>query len=341
MSPGPLVSIVTPCLDPGGRLVRCLESVASQTYPRVEHIVVDGGSTDGTVELLRQRGVRFVSEADGGQAQAINKGFGLASGDWLGWLNADDALTPRSLELAMAAAARTPSAGWIYGRCEIRQGSVSSIFEPPARVDRRTVEERNLFAQPGTLVARWALDRVGPLDERFHLVMDFDLWLRLIDARAPAVYVPEVLAVFEIHADSKTGTVPMREWELENAVAMLRRGHPSDGAALLGRAAARSAADGASQIERARLEEEIAEAIAYGSRIVAGLDVATLRAAAYAQAAESEFLAPSANRRYRYLFSPEPWRLARTRKRLFAVLTAAVFRFVRRRARTSKRAATR
>lgn len=329
MSTGPLVSIVTPCLDPGERLVACLDSVASQTYARVEHLVVDGGSTDGTVELLRERGVRFVSEPDEGQAQAINKGFGLATGDWLGWLNADDLLTPRSVELAMAAAARSPSAGWLYGRCEIRRGSESSVFEPPAHVDRRTVQERNLFAQPGTLVARWALDQVGSLDEDLHLVMDFDLWLRLIDAGVPAVYVPEVLAIFEIHADSKTGTIPTREWELENAKAMLKRGHLSDGAALLGRTAARSAADAASRVERARLEEEIAGVIVYGGA-VSELDVATLRAAAFAQAAECELFAPS--RRYRYLLSPEPWRVAKTRRRLGSVLATAAVRFAVRRA---------
>src|SRR3954454_12381822 len=111
MSTPPLVSIVTPCLEPGERLARCLESVAAQTYPRIEHIVVDGGSTDGTVKELRKRGVRFVSEPDDGQTQAINKGFALARGDWLGWLNADDVLTTRAVELAVSGARETPGAG--------------------------------------------------------------------------------------------------------------------------------------------------------------------------------------------------------------------------------------
>src|SRR4051812_47745101 len=109
-----LVTIVTPCLNPGDRLARCLDSVAAQTHRQVEHIVIDGGSTDGTVDLLRARGVRFVSEPDRGQTQAINKGFDLAQGEWLGWLNADDELTPTSIELALAALDRTPGAGWAY-----------------------------------------------------------------------------------------------------------------------------------------------------------------------------------------------------------------------------------
>lgn len=334
MSSDPLVSIVTPCLNPGERLLRCLDSVAAQTYPHVEHVVVDGGSTDGTVELLRERGVRFVSEPDDGQAQAINKGFGLANGAWLGWLNADDFLTPRSAERAMDAVARRPSAGWIYGRCEIREGSERSIYEPPARVDRRTVRERNPFAQPGTLVARWALERVGPLDEQLDLVMDFDLWLGLIDAAVPALYVPEVLAVFEIHPDSKTGSIPARDWALEDAAAMLKRGHTDDGALLLGRIAARSVHEFGSAIDRGRLEGEITRVIAYGRQLASPLDEATVRASAYAEAAERELFAP--RRRYRYLFSPEPWRVSRTRRRLASVITARMIRFVIRRAHPGK-----
>ena len=335
MSSKPLVSIVTPCLNPGERLVACLDSVAAQTYPRIEHVVVDGGSTDGTVELLRERGVRFVSEPDEGQAQAINKGFALADGDWLGWLNADDLLAPDATRLAMAAASQDPAAGWIYGRCEIRTGANSTVFDPPARIERQTLQERNMLAQPGTLVARWALDRVGPLDERFHLVMDFDLWLRLVGARIPAIYVPEVLAVFEIHEGSKTGSVPPREWALEGARAMLENGHTSDGAALLGRTAARSAQDEGSGVDRARLEEEIARMLSHGRKTAPGLDEATVRAAAYGEAAERELFAP--RRRYRYLFSPEPWRVSRTRKRLGQVLATAAARFVRRRARRMAR----
>lgn len=326
MSSDPLVSIITPCLNPGERLVRCLDSVAAQTYSRVEHVVVDGGSTDGTVELLRERCVRFVSGPDEGQTQAINKGFDLAGGDWLGWLNADDVLTPRAAELAMAAVAENASAGWVYGQCEIRRESGVSIFEPPAHINQRTLQDRNMLAQPGTLVARSALDRVGALDEQFDLVMDFDLWLRLVDAGIPAVYVPAVLASFEIHAGSKTGSVSPREFALENAAAMFKSGRLSDGAALLGRIAARSSHDFGEFIDRARLEDEIARAIANGRELVPELDVAMVRAAAYAEAAERELFSP--RRRYRYLLSPESWRVSRTRKQLRSVLAAAAVRRV-------------
>jgi len=90
---GPLVSVVTPCLDPGPRLSRCIESVRNQTYGNVEHVIMDGGSTDGTVKLLRSSSVsRWVSEPDRGQTDALNKGFALCTGELLGWVAADDTL---------------------------------------------------------------------------------------------------------------------------------------------------------------------------------------------------------------------------------------------------------
>src|SRR5258708_606477 len=132
----PLVSIVTPCLNPGHRIVPCLDSVSVQTYRDVQHIVIDGGSTDGTVQLLPERWVRFVSEEDRGQTDAINKGFALATGDRLGWLNADDELTERSIECALAALEAAPEAGWAYGDNDLRTDG--QLFEraaqPPTHV---------------------------------------------------------------------------------------------------------------------------------------------------------------------------------------------------------------
>src|SRR5690348_5923041 len=198
------VSVVTPCLNPGDRLVRCLDSVAGQTYRDLEHIIVDGGSTDGTIELARSHGLRVISEPDRGQTDALNKGFALATGDYLGWLNADDWLVPEALERVVETFAANPGVGWVYCDCEIRrEGGEREVARPPARLDKQTLELGNRLTQPGVFVARWALDRVGPLDEEIHLAMDFDLWLRLVDAEVPSAYIPEALAVFEIHDLSK------------------------------------------------------------------------------------------------------------------------------------------
>ncbi|MGH2747922.1 MAG: glycosyltransferase family 2 protein [Actinomycetota bacterium] len=231
--------MITPTLDPGPRLERCIQSVAAQTYPNVEHIVVDGGSTDGTAELLSgTQGTRWVSEPDSGQAAAINKGFALARGAILGWLNADDALTPRAIELVVDAFRARTDAGWVYGDVKVTEG-VREEIERPARLDKPlTWAVRNIAAQPGSFNARWALERVGYLDEGFHYMMDCDLWLRLIDAGIPGVYVPETLAVFEVHEGSKSGRVSHAEFLVEEALARLKSGRARTAAVAFGRAAA-------------------------------------------------------------------------------------------------------
>ncbi|HWX08348.1 MAG TPA: glycosyltransferase family 2 protein [Gaiellaceae bacterium] len=307
-----LVSIVTPCLNPGERLVRCLDSVAAQTYPHVEHLVIDGGSTDSTVELLRERGIRFVSEPDRGQTDAINKGFALGRGAWLGWLNADDVLMPQAVELALVGLEAVPSAGWAYGDNDLwRDGDRrESTSRPPAHVDASALENGNLIPQAGSVIARWALDRIGPLDEELDLAMDYDLWLRLIDAGVPGVYVPDTLAAFELHGESKSGSIDRSEFRLEWARVLLKSGRGESAALMLGRAAAAAAQPEGRRIEPSRLEDEIARMTA----LVHGMDVRTVRVSAYAEAALLELhLRP---RGFRYLLRPEAWSMRDTRGRL-------------------------
>jgi GT2 family glycosyltransferase len=329
MSRLPVVSIVTPCLNPGGRLVRCLDSVAAQTYPRIEHIVVDGGSTDGTVELLRERGVRFISEPDRGQTEAINKGFALATGDWLGWLNADDALAPRAVELTVAALEAEPEAGWAYGNNSVLIGGVEEpVSQPPTHLDVRALANGNLVPQAGSLVARWALERVGPLDEDFDLTMDYDLWLRLIDAGVRSVYVPDTVATFELHEHSKSGSIDRSAFRLEWAISLLKHSHRRAATLMLGRAAAAAAQADAQRIDRSRLEHEIAAAAGRARSHTTDVDLRTLRASAYAEAALLELhLRP---RGFAYLLRPEPWLSREPRTRLFAVLARGAVRRLRR-----------
>src|SRR5947207_680895 len=138
------VSVVTPCLNPGERLVRCLDSVSRQTYADVEHVVVDGGSTDGTVELARSRGLLVVSEPDRGQTDALNKGFALATGGYVGWLNADDWLVAEAIERIVDTFAANPRVGWVYCDCEIRQeGGNREVARPPDRLNKETLEFGN------------------------------------------------------------------------------------------------------------------------------------------------------------------------------------------------------
>lgn len=238
MSDAPLVSIITPTFNPGRRLERCLASVSSQTYSPIEHIVVDGGSTDGTLDVLgRVPGIRYVSEPDGGQADAINKGFGMARGSILGWLNADDVLRPGAVK-ATADALRSGESGWTIGDVVVVSEGHGEV-ERPAQPDKpQTWRARNVAAQPGSFISRWALEKVGFLDPSFHYMMDLDLWLRLIDGGAPHRYLPEVLAVFEVHSDSKSGSVPHSHFLVDDARARWKSGRFTDAAFAFGRAIA-------------------------------------------------------------------------------------------------------
>lgn len=219
------------------RLARCIESVRAQGYPAVQHIVIDASSTDGTVELLRStRGVEWVSEADRGQGHALNKGFARAGGEILGWLNADDQLAPGSLERVVDAFRSRPEAGVVYGDIEVIEDGRATRVKPRGAMTTAGLRGGNVISQPGTFWTRAAWDRVGAtIDESFHLTMDFELWLRFARTGVESVYLPEVLARFEVHPGSKTGSVPSRQFAEEEARALEKHGDFSGAASALQR----------------------------------------------------------------------------------------------------------
>lgn len=235
----PLVSIITPALNPGVRLTRCIESVRRQSYEHVEHIVIDGGSSDGTVSLLKETDdVQWISEPDLGQSDAINKGFKLGQGELLGWVNADDVLEETAVEATVRLLLQHPEAGWSLGGVRI-QDHRGAWIRTPDPVDKPLWwAAGGLAAQPGSFTCRWALDRVGLIDETLQLTMDLDLWLRLIDAGIPHVVVPSVVASFEVHGGSKTGAIPHSAFIAEEAWVRLRSGRVRTAALAVGRASA-------------------------------------------------------------------------------------------------------
>ena len=231
----PSISIVTPCLNAAATIEEALASVRSQGYPRLEHLVVDGGSDDGTVELLRRAGVRHVSERDRGRVDAVNKGVRMTSGEVIGFLNADDRYEPGALVAVGKAFAERPDAMWATGYCRIidRRGreirrAVTAYKNLLLRgFSYRLYLTQNFVSDPATFVRRRALEEAGPLDERYLISHDYDLWLRIARRHEPLV-IRRYLASFRM----AEGTLSMAGFERqfrEHAEVARRhgRGHPA------------------------------------------------------------------------------------------------------------------
>lgn len=202
----PLVTVVTPSLNQGRFIRQTIESVLTQPYPALEYVVIDGGSTDGTLEILAGYGDRltWVSEPDGGQAAAINKGWRRARGSVLAYLNSDDTYLPGAVARAVAALQAHPEAGAVYGDGyhTDERGTVTAPYPTePFRLDR--LAETCFICQPTVFIRRGVLEEVGLLDESLHYCLDWDLWIR-IARRAPFVYVPGYLATTRLHTGAKT-----------------------------------------------------------------------------------------------------------------------------------------
>jgi GT2 family glycosyltransferase len=204
----PLVTIVTPSLNQGRFIGEAIESVRAQDYPRIEHIIMDGGSRDETSEVVARHadGLTWISERDNGQSDAINRGLRMASGQIMSWLNADDRLLPGAVRAVVDAMAGDPSAMLVYGDGDLIDVSGRKLwpfrFTEPFNL-RRLVEVGDFILQPAAFFRREVLERVGYLDETLHWCMDWDLWIR-IGRCVPVRYLPVPLAQVRIHPDTKT-----------------------------------------------------------------------------------------------------------------------------------------
>ncbi|MBI2755084.1 MAG: glycosyltransferase [Chloroflexi bacterium] len=202
-------SIVTPSFNQGAYLEATIQSVLEQAYPAIQYMVVDGGSSDNSADVIRRYAERlayWVSEPDRGQSHAINKGWRRATGEVVAWLNSDDMYLPGTLRRVAQIFDRDAAVGLVYGDCimlDERSGeSAPCPAGPPTLAS--LLRDANGIPQPSAFVRRSILDRVGLLDESLHLAMDYDLWLRVL-AVAPGVRVGgEPLAVIRDHPGTKT-----------------------------------------------------------------------------------------------------------------------------------------
>jgi glycosyltransferase involved in cell wall biosynthesis len=207
-----MLSVLTPSFQYGRFLGDALASVLEQNGLEVEHIVQDGGSTDGTVELLRAAppGVRWVSEPDGGQSDALNRALARARGEWVAWLNADEFYLPGGLARLLDAAKET-GADVVYGDCVFvdEQGRVLRLV-PQHRFYRRILEQFGPFiASCATIFRREVLGET-PWDPAVERIMDWDLYLRLAAAGARFHWIPYPVGAFRVHGSRITARPAMQ-----------------------------------------------------------------------------------------------------------------------------------
>jgi glycosyltransferase involved in cell wall biosynthesis len=204
----PLVSIVTPSFNQAPYLEATIQSVLAQDYPRLEYIIIDGGSADGSLEIIRRYAKRLAhwsSEPDAGQTDAINKGFARAQGEILAWLNSDDLYRPGAVGEAAEFLQRHPEIGLVYGDADFVDDAGEVIGRFPSRQTSLARLRRGYVHIPQQAsffrASLWRL--VGPLDPSFNFAMDYDLWVR-IASLSPLVHVPRTWASFRLHRDAKT-----------------------------------------------------------------------------------------------------------------------------------------
>ena len=216
MNEQPRVSIITPSFNQARYIEATIQSVLTQDYPNIEYIIVDGGSQDGTVDIIKKHEGRiawWVSEQDKGQTDAINKGFARANGQILAWLNSDDTYEPGAISAAVKYLQAHPEVGMVYGDCNFinETGQVIGKFGS-AQTDHRLLRQGYVHIPQQTMFFRADLwKQVGPLDPSFYFAMDYDLWTRLA-ARTKLKYVPQTWANFRLHTTGKTIAADDRCW---------------------------------------------------------------------------------------------------------------------------------
>ncbi len=211
-----LVSIITPSFNQAEFIEETIKSVLNQDYTNIEYIIIDGNSDDGTIEIIKKyEGVikKWISEPDQGQTDAINKGFAMAKGEVLAWLNSDDTLEPGAVREAVEFLSANPDAGMVYGDCNFidKNGTCFGKF-PANQTDYKRLKRGYVHIPQQASFFRSKLWRqVGPLDPSFYFAMDYDLWVRLA-AISELVYYPRNWANFRLHGDAKTIADDDRCW---------------------------------------------------------------------------------------------------------------------------------
>jgi len=201
------VSVVTPSYNQGQFIERTLQSVASQTGVEIEHVVFDGGSTDETVDVLKEFSppVRWVSKKDKGQTDALNQGIQATDGDIIGWLNSDDVYYPGTLARVVEYFEANPEVEVMYGLADYIDVDDHAFDDYPTEPwDFERLKETCFICQPALFFRRSVVDRFGLPDDTLHYCMDYEYWLRIANGGVQFAFLEEKLAASRLYAENKT-----------------------------------------------------------------------------------------------------------------------------------------
>lgn len=222
------ISIITPSWNQAPFIERTIRSVLDQGYPNLEYIVMDGGSTDGTIDILKRYEGRLVwtSEKDKGQTDAINKGIKRSTGDIIAYLNSDDVYEPGALRRVADHFSAHPETMWLTGKCRIIDERDREIRRPITAYKNFLLRHysyslllvTNPVSQPATFWRRGVVSELGLFDEAEHLVMDYDYWLR-IGKKYPLTVLDGYLAGFRVYAATKTSSSFLTTFKREMVLA--------------------------------------------------------------------------------------------------------------------------
>ena len=212
----PMVSIVTPSFNQAQFVEETIRSVLLQGFPNLEYIFIDGGSTDGTLDIVKkyEHWLIWVSEQDDGQSDAINKGWGKSRGEVITWINSDDFYSPNALRLVMEKFICSTESDFICGDCNCvnAQSRNLGILRSSNFDLRRQMTGRNQILQPSTFFRRKILDQIGVLDVSLQYVMDYDFWVRALIAGSTMQHIPEMFSNYRIHHHAKSIASQLSLW---------------------------------------------------------------------------------------------------------------------------------
>ncbi len=202
----PKISIITPSYNQGAFIERTIQSVLSQEYPNLEYIIMDGGSTDETVSILKKYEGQLIwkSKKDRGQAHAINKGMNVATGEIVAFLNSDDTYQPGTLRQVGEIFAAHPNIHFLYGHGRLIDADDKEIgFYNTLYENHEKLAESCGISQPSAFWRKAIMSTVGDFDESYSYTMDYEYWMR-VSAHYPLYWEPKIVANTRIHPDAKT-----------------------------------------------------------------------------------------------------------------------------------------